>query len=98
MTQKSVLPDDFGTLLAEVEQLLARAGSLSGDAASEIQADIESRLATARQRLREFETQANEQAQAVRDATQAYVRQNPWQAVGIAAGIGFVAGLLLARR
>ena len=31
-------------------------------------------------------------------ATEAYVRENPWQAVGIAAGVGLVLGLLISRR
>jgi len=31
-------------------------------------------------------------------ATETYVRENPWQSVGIAAGIGLVLGLLISRR
>jgi ElaB/YqjD/DUF883 family membrane-anchored ribosome-binding protein len=31
------------------------------------------------------------------DATD-YVRENPWQSIGIAAAVGVVAGLLLGRR
>jgi ElaB/YqjD/DUF883 family membrane-anchored ribosome-binding protein len=30
--------------------------------------------------------------------TDKYVRENPWQAVGIAAAVGLVAGLLIRRR
>jgi ElaB/YqjD/DUF883 family membrane-anchored ribosome-binding protein len=30
--------------------------------------------------------------------TDTYVRENPWQAVGLAAGIGLVIGLLIGRR
>jgi ElaB/YqjD/DUF883 family membrane-anchored ribosome-binding protein len=30
--------------------------------------------------------------------TDLYVRDNPWQAVGIAAGLGLIVGLLLRRR
>jgi ElaB/YqjD/DUF883 family membrane-anchored ribosome-binding protein len=29
---------------------------------------------------------------------EAYVQQNPWQSVGIAAGVGFLLGLLASRR
>lgn len=31
-------------------------------------------------------------------STETYIRDNPWQAVGMAAGIGLVLGLLLGRR
>jgi ElaB/YqjD/DUF883 family membrane-anchored ribosome-binding protein len=32
------------------------------------------------------------------DTTDAYVRTNPWRAVGISAGIGALVGFLIARR
>lgn len=32
------------------------------------------------------------------ETAHAYVRQEPWKAVGLAAGVGILAGLLLARR
>jgi Mg/Co/Ni transporter MgtE len=31
-------------------------------------------------------------------ATDAYIHKNPWQAIGVAAGIGLVVGLLTGRR
>ena len=31
-------------------------------------------------------------------ATEDYVQSNPWQSVGIAAGVGFLIGLLASRR
>ena len=31
-------------------------------------------------------------------ATDDYVHENPWQAIGIAAAVGLVAGLLMSRR
>ena len=31
-------------------------------------------------------------------ATDEYVHENPWKAVGIAAGVGFLVGLLISRR
>jgi ElaB/YqjD/DUF883 family membrane-anchored ribosome-binding protein len=34
----------------------------------------------------------------VGDATDEFVHANPWTSIGIAAGIGLVAGLLISRR
>jgi ElaB/YqjD/DUF883 family membrane-anchored ribosome-binding protein len=31
------------------------------------------------------------------DSTERYVRENPWQSLGIAAGIGFFIGILVSR-
>ncbi len=31
-------------------------------------------------------------------ATDEYVHDHPWQAVGVAAGVGFLLGMLIARR
>jgi ElaB/YqjD/DUF883 family membrane-anchored ribosome-binding protein len=41
---------------------------------------------------------ASERAKAAAKVTDDYVRDNPWQAIGIAAAIGFLAGLALSRR
>jgi len=37
-------------------------------------------------------------AREMADATEEYVRDNPWQSVGVAAGVGLLIGLLIARR
>jgi ElaB/YqjD/DUF883 family membrane-anchored ribosome-binding protein len=38
------------------------------------------------------------QVRAAADAADDYVRDNPWQAVGIAAGVAFLVGYLIGRR
>lgn len=48
--------------------------------------------------LLEMQGAITEKTRACVEATDSYVRDNPWQAVGIAAGAGFLLGLLLARR
>jgi ElaB/YqjD/DUF883 family membrane-anchored ribosome-binding protein len=37
-------------------------------------------------------------AHAAARVTDDYVHDNPWQAIGVAAAVGFLAGLLIARR
>jgi ElaB/YqjD/DUF883 family membrane-anchored ribosome-binding protein len=39
-----------------------------------------------------------EKAKAAAKATDTYVHENPWQAVGVAAGVGFLIGWVLGRK
>ena len=56
------------------------------------------KLLTAKLRLQELEGQAVDRAKEAARATDDYVHSHPWQAIGIAAGIGVAIGLLLNRR
>lgn len=55
----------------------------------------------ARQKMTDVSRQAQRAAsdwtQQTRSATETYVREKPWNAVAIAAGIGFLVGLILRR-
>ena len=41
---------------------------------------------------------AGESAKAAARVTDEYVHDNPWQAIGIGAAVGFLAGLVISRR
>lgn len=92
------LMTDFGALLTEVETLLQRANNASGATAETIQTEVETKLQAAKQRLLDLEGTTADAAKAVKQATEDYVHQNPWQSIGIAAAVGFLAGVLLSRR
>ncbi len=92
------LMSDFGALLTEVETLLQRANNASGATADTLQTEVESKLQAAKQRLLDLEGSTADAAKAVKQATEDYVHQNPWQSIGIAAAVGFLAGVLLSRR
>jgi ElaB/YqjD/DUF883 family membrane-anchored ribosome-binding protein len=47
--------------------------------------------------LGEAEDFITDKSKEAAQATEAYVRENPWNAVGIAAGIGLILGLLIRR-
>jgi ElaB/YqjD/DUF883 family membrane-anchored ribosome-binding protein len=89
---------DLKTVVEDAEALLKATSTLTGEKIQEVRARAEESLRQARVRLSEIEEEALRRAREVAQATDEYVRENPWQSVGIAAGIGFVVGLLLARR
>jgi ElaB/YqjD/DUF883 family membrane-anchored ribosome-binding protein len=92
------LVSDLKTVMEDAEALLKATSSLTGEKIQEVRARAEESLRQAKVRLTEVEEEAVRRAREVADAADEYVRENPWQAVGIAAGIGLVLGLLLARR
>jgi ElaB/YqjD/DUF883 family membrane-anchored ribosome-binding protein len=55
-------------------------------------------MRTARARLSEAGDEIAESARAAVDAAHEYARENPWRALAIAVGIGFVAGVIFERR
>ncbi len=97
ISRESLL-DDFSTMLTEAEDLLRRAGGETGERAKDLRAQVEAKLLAAKLRLQELEGEAMDRAKDAARFTDDYVHDNPWRAVGVAAVVGFVAGLLLNRR
>ncbi len=93
---------DFNEVVADTEQLLKSVAGAGGEKAQALRANVEQSLKNARERLRELEQDALEHTRAAARATDEYVHEHPWRAVGIsaviAAIIGIVVGLLLNRR
>ena len=95
---RAKLIDDFSAVLSEAEDMLKRAATETGDKARDLRSQVEAKLLTAKLRLQEMEGQAVDQAKAAARATDDYVHDNPWQAIGVAAAVGFLLGLVVARR
>jgi ElaB/YqjD/DUF883 family membrane-anchored ribosome-binding protein len=89
---------DLKTVVEDAEALLKATSTLTGEKIQEVRARAEESLRQAKVRLSEVEEEAMRRAREIADAADEYVHENPWQSVGIAAGIGLVIGLLLARR
>ena len=92
------LVDDFSAVLTEAEDLLKRAANESGERAKDLRSQVEAKLLAAKLRLQEIEGEAVDRARVAARVTDDYVHDNPWQAIGIATAVGFVAGLLMNRR
>ncbi len=97
-TAQETLMADFQTLVNDTERLLEHTATLAGDQADELRAQIHDSLSRARETLQLTEDSLRERSKAAVTATEDYVQANPWQSVGIAAGVGFLIGLLATRR
>ena len=89
---------DLKTVMIDAEALIKATSAQTGEKIQEVRAKAEQSLQQARVRLTEIEDEALKRAREVADATDEYVRENPWQSVGIAAGVGLLVGMLLSRR
>lgn len=95
---KDQLIEEFNAVVAETEQLLKSVATAGGEKAGALCAGLEQNLANTKERLREFQQAATEKTKAVAKTTDEYVNEHPWQAIGIAAGLSLLIGLLLKRR
>jgi ElaB/YqjD/DUF883 family membrane-anchored ribosome-binding protein len=91
------LIDDLTAVIRDAESLLRATAAHTGDKVEEIRARAEQSVRQAKERLAGIEEEALKQARVLAGEADVYVRGNPWQAVGIAAGIGLMVGLLMRR-
>lgn len=89
---------DLKVVIADAEDLLRATANQAGEKIAEIRVKAEENLRAAKVRLAHAEAALMERTKAAAKATDDYVRANPWRAVGIAAGAGFIIGLLVGRR
>lgn len=95
---QEILLADFQTLVADTEKLLDHTASLAGEQADILRDQIQDSLLRARETLKQTEDSLRQRGEAAVIATEDYVQNNPWQSVGLAAGVGFLIGLLASRR
>jgi ElaB/YqjD/DUF883 family membrane-anchored ribosome-binding protein len=87
------LVEDVKVLTKDVQELLKATASVVGDKASEARVKVEESLKVAQDKLSVVHENVKAKGQEAFTATDVYVRDNPWNAVGIAAGIGFLLGI-----
>ncbi len=95
---KAQLIDDFGKVVADTEALLRSLADVSGEKAANMRAAVEANLDSAKARLREMQGDALNRASGAAREADAYVHENPWAAIGIAAAVGVIIGLAISNR
>jgi ElaB/YqjD/DUF883 family membrane-anchored ribosome-binding protein len=92
------LIEDLQVVVRDAEALLQATAAQGGEKIEALRARAGESLQAARRRLAVAEKQVREEARQAAAAADDYVHANPWQAVGVAAGVGLLLGLLIGRR
>ena len=95
---KDDLLKDFQSLISEGESLLKSTTSLSGEALAQARNKFRDKLNDAKTQVATLSDAAQQKGRQAVGATEDYVRANPWPAVGMAVGVGFLVGALSTRR
>lgn len=95
---KEKLAQDLKIVISDAEDLLRATASQAGEKVAAAREKIQDSLHRAKLKLAEVEDVIVDRGKQAARATDEYVHDHPWRAVGIAAGIGFVIGLLIGRR
>jgi ElaB/YqjD/DUF883 family membrane-anchored ribosome-binding protein len=92
------LIDNLNAVIRDAETLLKATAAQTGETIQQARKRAEESVRQAKERLAGVEEEALKRARALADEADVFVRDKPWQAVGVAAGLGLILGLLISRR
>jgi len=92
------LLSDLKTVIHDAEAWLRNSGHLTGEEFKAAKAKFERTLVKAKDDIVRLEEAAVEKAKVAAKATDEYVKENPWKAVGLGTAVGVVIGMLIARK
>ncbi|NBO77174.1 MAG: DUF883 domain-containing protein [Betaproteobacteria bacterium] len=96
--QKDQLIQDLRAVMRDAEELFKSSGHQLGDGAVQWRERAQNRLSELREELSALQHQTAERVASTGRNANAFVHRNPWAAVGMASGLGILAGLLLNSR
>ena len=89
---------DFRAIIADSEDLLKAAATMSGDGLAAARAKFEAKVSRAKIALADASQPMFDKTRESAAAVNGYVHDNPWSAVGVAATAGLLMGILVAKR
>jgi ElaB/YqjD/DUF883 family membrane-anchored ribosome-binding protein len=95
---KDKLLADLKVVVADGQQLIREAADSSSAGFAALRTRVEGKVDEARVKLGQVRTAMGENARFATDATDAYVKHNPWKFAGVSVAAGLVLGFLLGRR
>lgn len=96
-SHKEKLMHDLNQVIKDAEELLKNSEQQTGEGFKSAKAKFESTLKNAKAEIARVEDLVINRTKEAVHTTDVYVKENPWQSVGIAAGVGLLIGLLISR-
>jgi ElaB/YqjD/DUF883 family membrane-anchored ribosome-binding protein len=94
---KEQLIADFKSVVADAEALLRATANQGGDELAGVRTKAEQSIMAMKARMADEQAAVLEFSRDAAKAADVYVHMYPWTAVGVAAGVGLVVGLLSSR-
>jgi ElaB/YqjD/DUF883 family membrane-anchored ribosome-binding protein len=88
---------DFKALMADAEALIKATASHEDGTIASIRSKAMDTLSNAKENLSNLEGSLSDKAKVVAESADEFVHRSPWEAVGVAAGLGLLIGLLIRR-
>ena len=98
VANKEKLVTDLKVVISDTEELLRATAGAAGEKAGELRERIALRLRDAKERVADIEAAVVDKTKAAARATDDFVHEEPWKAVGVAAALGLALGVLIGRR
>jgi ElaB/YqjD/DUF883 family membrane-anchored ribosome-binding protein len=95
---KAAATTEIKSLIADVEDLIAKIADLNDADVTKVRNKVQRAIATAKESIADSADTLRQQAQRVAGSADDFVHDSPWQAVGIAALVGVLIGLVATRR
>lgn len=89
---------EFKHFLSDIEDLVTQATSLTGEDLNKAKRTLTTRIDAAKHSIEDLSGNIAQKARTGAVATNDYVHQQPWVAIGAGAAIGLLVGYLVSRR
>jgi len=89
---------DVKALVRDAQSVLTAAAALTGNKADELRERGMQMLDVALGKAGKYQDQAVVKGKELAQATDVYVKDNPWRTVAVAAGVGLLLGVVLGRK
>ena len=94
----SAVSREARNFLADIEDLVKATTSLTGEDLARARAKLAERIAAAKASVEKMGGAVVDGTRQAAQATDGFVRERPWQSIGIGAALGVLVGFLIARR
>ena len=92
------LVSDLRIVVRDAEELLRNTGEHADEHFKVAKEKIEASMKNAKEKLKDASEVAKEKSKKAAETTDIYVKDHPWQAVGLSAAVGVILGFLIARK